>query len=80
MLALVDPQVKKRSFTPIQNYSVQYYANGKIVALWQKNHHPILHLKGEVASSKEGSEAKPFEAGDPIFLYLPKNAEGLQVW
>lgn len=80
LLALVDPQVKKRSFTPIQNYSVQYYANGKIIALWQKNHHPILHLKGEVAPSKEGSEAKSFEAGDPIFLYLPKNAEGLQVW
>jgi hypothetical protein len=80
LLALVDPQIKNRQFTPIQNYVIQYYANGKIVALWQKNHNPLLYLKGEVSSKKEGDAAKPFEAGDPIFLYLPKNSEGLQVW
>lgn len=80
LLALVDPQIKNRQFSPIQNYVIQYYANGKIVALWQKNHNPLLYLKGEVSSKKEGGAAKPFEAGDPIFLYLPKSSEGLQVW
>ena len=80
LLALVDPQIKDRQFSPLQNYTIQYYANGKIVALWQKNHKPMLYLKGKVSSKKDGVGAKPFEAGDPIFLYLPKNADGLQVW
>lgn len=80
LLALVDPQIKDRQFSPLQNYTIQYYANGKIVALWQKNHKPLLYLKGKVSSKKDGVGAKPFEAGDPIFLYLPKNADGLQVW
>lgn len=80
LLALVDPQIKDRQFAPIQNYIIQYYANGKIVALWQKNYNPLLYLKGKVSSKKDGVGAKPFEAGDPIFLYLPKNADGLQVW
>jgi len=80
LFALVDPQIKNRQFTAIQDYVIQYYANGKIVALWQKNHNPLLYLKGEVSSKKEGGAAKPFEAGDPIFLYMPKSSEGLQVW
>lgn len=79
-LALVDPQIKNRQFSSIQNYVIQYYANGKIVALWQKNHNPLLYLKGKVSFEKDSVGAKPFEAGDPIFLYLPKDAEGLQVW
>ncbi|WP_129715003.1 hypothetical protein [Pedobacter sp. SYP-B3415] len=77
-LAMVDPQVKNRSFLPIQDVVTQYYANGKIVALWQKNLAPALYMKGEVASKDGGS--KPVEAGDPIFLYLPKGSSELQVW
>lgn len=80
LLALVDPQIKNRQFSPIQNYIIQYYANGKIVALWQKNHNPLLYLKGKVSSKKDGVGAKPFEAGDPIFLYMPKKSDDLQVW
>lgn len=76
-LALVDPQVKNRQLLPIEDYVVQYYANGKIVALWQKNHNPLLYLKGEINGK---DTIRPFETGDPIFLYMPKNSESLQVW
>ena len=75
---LVNDIAKNREFLAIENYDIQYYADGKIVALWQKNLKPILYMKGEVTNSK--GETRIVEGGDPIFLYMPKGSEVLKLW
>ena len=71
---IVDNNLKNRNFLPIEEYYMQFYANNKIVALWQKNHHPALYMKGENASGKE------VEGGDPLFLYIPTGSSELKAW
>jgi hypothetical protein len=73
-----DPRILHREFIPIENYTIQYYANGKIVALWQKNLRPMLYMKARVKND-EGEE-RNIEGGDPIFLYMPQGSNELKVW
>ncbi|WP_237276257.1 hypothetical protein [Tenacibaculum ovolyticum] len=77
-LGLVNPAFKNRVFVEIEGYDIKFYAKNKIVALWQKNLKPIMYMKGE-ATNNEG-ETKEIEGGDPIFLYWPKESEGLKIW
>lgn len=71
---IVDSKLKNRTFIPIENYYMQFYANNKIVALWQRNHNPLLYLKGE------NSTGKVVEGGDPLFLYMPEGSNELKAW
>ncbi|MBP2616012.1 hypothetical protein [Chryseobacterium jejuense] len=71
---IVDSKLKNRTFIPIENYYMQFYANNKIVALWQRNHNPLLYLKGE------NSAGKVIEGGDPLFLYMPEGSNELKAW
>ncbi|MBE7649200.1 hypothetical protein J2Q11_13290 [Tenacibaculum finnmarkense genomovar finnmarkense] len=73
-----DRRLKKRVFLPIKNYHIQYYANGKIAALWQKKLKPMLYIKGEFTNGQ--GELINFEGGDPIFLYMPKDSNELKIW
>ena len=73
-----DPRILIREFIPIENYTIQYYANGKIVALWQKNLRPMLYMKAHIKND-EGEE-RNIEGGDPIFLYMPQGSNELKVW
>ncbi|OEK09423.1 hypothetical protein A8C32_11945 [Flavivirga aquatica] len=75
---VVNSIVKKRELLPVENYDVQYYAEGKIVALWQKNLNPLLYLKGEITNNE--GVVRVFEGGDPIFLYWPEDSDELKVW
>ena len=73
-----DPAISDREFLLIENYSMQFYANGKMVALWQKNHLPMLYL---TAIIHKGTDKEwKFEGGDPIFLYMPEGSKELKVW
>ncbi|MCD8418662.1 hypothetical protein J2Q11_13440 [Tenacibaculum finnmarkense genomovar finnmarkense] len=76
--ALTDSEGYNRKIFPIENYVMQYYANGKIVALWQKNKNPMLYVKSnyKYTSGKEAS----FEGGDPIYLYIPEGSNDLKIW
>lgn len=79
-MAIVDsnPAVSDRAFLPIENYTMQFYGNGKIVALWQKNHNPMLYIKAII---KKGTpDEREFEGGDPIFLYMPEGSNELKIW
>ena len=78
MLTDSDSRITNREFLPIKNYTIQYYANGKIVALWQKNLRPMLYMKAHVKND-EGEE-RNIEGGDPIFLYMPQGSNELKVW
>lgn len=78
MLTDSDSRITNREFLPIENYQIQYYANGKIVALWQKNLRPMLYMKAHVKND-EGEE-RNIEGGDPIFLYMPQGSNELKVW
>ena len=71
---IVDSKLKNRTFIPIENYYMQFYANNKIVELWQRNHNPLLYLKGE------NSAGKVIEGGDPLFLYMPEGSNELKAW
>lgn len=71
---IVESNLKNRKFLLIQDYYIQYYANGKIIALWQKNHSPALYMKGE------NSSGKIIEGGDPLFLYIPEGSTELKAW
>ncbi|MBD8083100.1 hypothetical protein [Chryseobacterium caseinilyticum] len=71
---VVESNLKNRKFLPIENYIVQFYANNKIVALWQKNHNPSLFMNGE------NSTGKIMEGGDPLFLYMPEGSTELKAW
>lgn len=71
---IVEAGLSYRTFTPIKNYDIQFYANGKIVALWQKNYQPALYLTGKTFANKD------FKGGDPLFLYMPKGSTDLKVW
>ena len=73
-----DPRILHREFIPIENYTIQYYANGKIVALWQKNLRPMLYMKAHVKND-EGEE-RNIEGGNPILLYMPQGSNELKVW
>ena len=73
-----DPRILHRELIPIENYTIQYYANGKIVALWQKNLRPMLYMKAHVKND-EGEE-RDVEGGDPVFLYMPQGSNELKVW
>ncbi|MCG8813962.1 hypothetical protein G1K66_11925 [Tenacibaculum finnmarkense] len=75
---LIDSSLYNRELLPIENYNIQYYANNKIVALWQKNHNPMLYMKAnyKYISGKEAYN----EGGDPIFLYMPKGSNELKLW
>lgn len=78
--AIVDnhPAITDRKFLPIENYTMQFYANGKIVALWQKNHRPMLYMTALFHKGTEDEEQ--YEGGDPIFLYMPEGSDELKVW
>ncbi|WP_430875785.1 hypothetical protein [Gilliamella sp. G0441] len=78
MLTDSDSRITNREFLPIENYTIQYYANGKIVALWQKNLCPMLYMKARVKND-EGEE-RNIEGGRPIFLYMPQGSNELKVW
>ena len=78
MLTDSDSRITNREFLPIKNYTIQYYANGKIVALWQKNLRPMLYMKAHVKND-EGEE-RNIEGGRPIFLYMPQGSNELKVW
>lgn len=71
---IVESNLNNRQFLPIENYAIQFYANNKIVALWQKNHNPSLYMKGE------NSSGKVVEGGDPLFLYMPEGSKELKAW
>lgn len=71
---IVESNLKNRKFFPIENYNIQFYANNKIVALWQKNHNPSLYMRGENSSGKN------IEGGDPLFLYIPEGSTELKAW
>lgn len=71
---IVESNLKNRKFLPIENYNIQFYANNKIVALWQKNHNPSLYMSGE------NSSGKTVEGGDPLFLYMPEGSTELKAW
>lgn len=73
-----DPLISNRKFLKIEDYNLQFYANGKIVALWQKNHRPMLYF---TATIKKGTkDERQFDGGDPIFLYMPAGSNELKVW
>ena len=78
MLIDSDSRITNHEFLPIENYTIQYYANGKIVALWQKNLSPMLYMKASVKND-EGEE-RNIEGGRPIFLYMPQGSNELKVW
>ena len=78
MLIDSDSRITNHEFLPIENYTIQYYANGKIVALWQKNLCPMLYMKASVKND-EGEE-RNIEGGRPIFLYMPQGSNELKVW
>ncbi|MCX8618247.1 hypothetical protein J3U42_07580 [Gilliamella sp. B2923] len=78
MLIDSDSRITNHEFLPIENYTIQYYANGKIVALWQKNLSPMLYMKARVKND-EGEE-RNIEGGRPIFLYMPQGSNELKVW
>ncbi|MCX8639858.1 hypothetical protein J3U37_07050 [Gilliamella sp. B3172] len=78
MLIDSDSRITNHEFLPIENYTIQYYANGKIVALWQKNLCPMLYMKARVKND-EGEE-RNIEGGRPIFLYMPQGSNELKVW
>lgn len=73
-----DPRIVNRELLPIENYTIQYYADGKIIALWQKNLRPMLYIKARIKNN-EGEE-RDFEGGDPLFLYMPEGSNELKVW
>ena len=73
-----DPAISDREFLPIENYAMQFYANGKLVALWQKNHLPMFYLKAII--HKGTDKERKFEGGDPILLYMPEGSKELKVW
>lgn len=75
---LTDKSLYNREIRAIENYDIQYYANGKIVALWQKNLQPTLYIKGNYKYTS-GKEAHT-EGGDPTFLYWPEGSNELKVW
>lgn len=71
---IVERGLSDRRFFPIQDYYIQYYADGKIVALWQKNHEPMLYMTGKTKSGRD------YKSGDPLFLYIPKDSNELKAW
>ncbi|MDX8555001.1 hypothetical protein MK851_15405 [Tenacibaculum sp. 1B UA] len=76
--ALTDERVYNREILPVENYIMQFYADNKIVALWQKNNNPMIYIKGNY-KYEDGEEAYA-EGGDPIFLYMPKGSKELKIW
>ncbi len=71
---MVEKGLADRKLLPIKDYYIQYYANDKIVALWQKNHEPMLYVTGQTPSGKE------YKSGDPLFLYMPEGSNELKAW
>jgi hypothetical protein len=48
MLTNSEYRITNREFLPIENYQIQCYANGTILALWQKNFALWLYLKAHI--------------------------------
>ncbi len=78
ILSMVDSRLENKEVLPIENYIIQFYAEGKIVALWQKDLNPMLYVKG-THTNTEGFTRK-YEYGDAIFLYMPKGSKELIMW
>ncbi|WP_370398547.1 hypothetical protein [Tenacibaculum dicentrarchi] len=76
--ALCEYRLNNKKIQLIENYDMQYYANGKIVTLLKKNLNPILYTKGDFINSE--GELTYFEGGQPIFLYMPKDSNELKIW
>lgn len=56
---------------------MQFYANGKIVDLWQRNKGNMLFIKAVI--KKDSEEERKLEIGDPIFLYMLAGGNELKV-
>ncbi|MCG8253247.1 hypothetical protein [Tenacibaculum finnmarkense] len=78
VFAICESRLQNKTILPIENYDIQYYANGKIVALWQKNLNPILYTKGEFINSE--GKLTYFEGGQVVFLYKKKDSKYLDIW
>ena len=78
-LNIFNPSLQNREMLPIQNYRVQYYAGGKIVALWNiQNLECALRLKGKF--KKKDGKIMDYEVSDVLFLYMPLGSNELKVW
>ncbi|WCC43770.1 hypothetical protein PJW08_00710 (plasmid) [Tenacibaculum finnmarkense] len=76
--ALCEHRLKSKTIQSIENYDIEYYANGKMVALLQKNFNPILYTKGSWLNSE--GELTSAEVGQRVFLYMPKDSNELKLW
>lgn len=78
-LNIFNSTLKNREILHIENYKIQYYANNKIVALWNiKNLESALRLKGRY--KKKDNSIIDYEVSDPLFLYIPSGSDELKVW
>lgn len=78
IFSLADSRVDDKQVLSIENYTIQFYAEGKVVALWQKNLNPMLYITGKVTNS-EGFTRK-IKEGSATFLYIPEGSDELKVW
>jgi hypothetical protein len=71
--------LQNREMLPIENYKIQYYADGKIVALWNIiNMESPLRIKANY-TKKDGSIGN-YQESISLFLYMPAGSNELKVW
>ncbi|RRJ93107.1 hypothetical protein EG240_01120 [Paenimyroides tangerinum] len=73
-----SPKVYDKKFLPLDDCEMQFYADGKIVALWHKN----KLTSGLDMEFKVNEDGEIFEdtVADPIFLWMPEGSNELLIW
>ncbi len=78
-ITLFDERFENKELLPIEDYVIQYYAGGKIVALRNKQTmKSSLIIKGR--GRKRDGTYRDMEIPSPLFLYMPKGNNELKVW
>ena len=78
---LITPSLKavNKEFLPLDDCEIQFYANGKVAALWHKSKMTSgldmkFRYKKNDGTMGEGTNA------DPLFLWMPTGSKELKVW
>lgn len=77
--AITSPEAEDKDFLPLDDTEMQFYAGGKIVALWHKKTLTSgldmkYNFKKEDGAKGEGT------VSTPVFFYIPGGSNDLKVW
>ncbi len=77
--SLTSPSYYDKKFLLLEDCEIQFYANGKVAALWHKTRLTGGLSKNFKYKNSEGDIIDSFD-DTPIYLYMPEGSNELKIW